>query len=278
MFSNVAVGIDGSAAADAALDLALQLAERLGSVVHGIHVIDSAILEGSFITDVSGAMGVEPLLNLTPQVQELLNDLGETLRERFNTRAEESAVKSRFHLVRSAVAYGLVEESASCALLIVGRRGLNERFHGDLLGPVTERLVRISTIPVLVAAKDHAQISRILIALDTGKPARHALRWGGELAHALKAKVTLVHANGEAGDGEELLRNALEYLRPLDMEVDTRLESGNPVQAIERVASECNASLICMGSHAHGRLIEMVLGSTTEAILRRLDTAVMCVP
>lgn len=278
MFSHLAVGIDGSAAADAALDLGLHLATRLGSVVHGIHVIDTAILEGSFITDVSGALGVEPLLNLTPQVQELLGDLGETLRERFNTRAEESAVRGRFHLTRGAVAYTLVEESASCALLAVGRRGLNERFHGELLGPVTERLLRVSTIPVLVAAGECAPISHILIALDGGQRARHALRWGGELANALEAEVTLVHANGESGDGQQLLQTALDYLRPLGMEVKTRLDSGNPVKAIERAAAECGADLICMGSHTHGRLIEMVLGSTTEAILRRLDTAVMCVP
>ncbi|MCG6964728.1 MAG: universal stress protein [Acidobacteria bacterium] len=278
MFSHLAVGIDGSAAADAALDLTLQLATKLGSVVHGIHVIDTAILEGSFITDVSGALGVEPLLNLTPQVQELLGDLGETLRERFNARAEESAVRGRFHLVRGAVAYTLVEESASSALLVVGRRGLNERFHGELLGPVTERLLRVSTIPVLVSSKETGPLAHILIALDNGQRARHALRWGGELARALEAGVTLVHADGESGDGQQLLQNALDYLRPLEIEVDTRLESGNPVKAIERVAAECSADLICMGSHTHSRLIEMVLGSTTEAILRRLDTAVMCVP
>jgi Universal stress protein UspA and related nucleotide-binding proteins len=205
MFSHLAVGIDGSVNADGALGVALHLGGRLGSVVHGIHVIDTAILEGSFIADMSGAMGVEPLVNLTPQVDAVLNDLAETLRIHFEERAREAGVEARFHVVRGSVAPALVKESAASALLIVGRRGLNARFHGELLGPVTERLLRISSIPVIVTPEVSSGIARVLIAYDGGVHANRALRWGGELARALGVGVSVVTVDDDQDHAEAAL-------------------------------------------------------------------------
>jgi len=278
MFSHLAVGLDGSVNAEKALDLGMHLGRRLGSVIHGIHVIDSAILEGSFIADVSGAMGVEPLVNLTPQVGSVLAELADTLRIHFEERLREVGLHARFHLARGSVAPSLVQESASCAALIVGRRGVNARFHGELLGPVTERLLRISSIPVVVAPEDGSGVSRILLAYDGGAHASRALRWGGELARALATPVTVVSVDDDEGHGEELLGEARDYLGPLDLDVETRRASGRPSDAIELLLSETGADLVCMGSNSHSKLVQMVIGSTTEAILRRLNVPVMCVP
>ncbi len=278
MFSHLAVGIDGSVNADGALGVALHLGGRLGSVVHGIHVIDTAILEGSFIADMSGAMGVEPLVNLTPQVDAVLNDLAETLRIHFEERAREAGVEARFHVVRGSVAPALVKESAASALLIVGRRGLNARFHGELLGPVTERLLRISSIPVIVTPEVSSGIARVLIAYDGGVHANRALRWGGELARALGVGVSVVTVDDDQDHAEAALGEARDHLAALDLEIETRWATGRTPDALELLVDETGADLVCMGSHGRSRLVEMVIGSTTEAVLRRLDVPVMCVP
>ncbi|NOZ78893.1 MAG: universal stress protein [Acidobacteria bacterium] len=278
MFSHLAVGFDGSINAEGALNLALAAAARLGSVVHGIHVIDTAILEGSFIADMSGAMGVEPLVNLTPQVDSVLNDVADTLRAHFEDRAKEAGIEGRFHVVRGSVAPSIVRESAACALLFVGRRGVNAKFHGDLLGPVTERLLRISRIPVVVAPDSPSRISRILIAYDGGTHADRALRWGGELARALSVPVTVLTVTDDEARGEELLSHATEYLGDMGLDVTTRRASGRPSTTIELMAGETGADLICMGSHGHSKLVEMVIGSTADAVLRKTDISVMCVP
>jgi nucleotide-binding universal stress UspA family protein len=36
--------------------------------------------------------------------------------------------------------------------------------------------------------------------------------------------------------------------------------------------------MIAIGSHGHGRIAELVLGSTTERVLRRATVSVLCVP
>jgi nucleotide-binding universal stress UspA family protein len=52
--------------------------------------------------------------------------------------------------------------------------------------------------------------------------------------------------------------------------------SGHPDEAILARAEQND--LIAIGSHGHGRIAELVLGSTTERILRRTTISVLCVP
>ncbi len=278
MFSHLAVGLDGSPDSAAALELTLELASQLGSVVHGIHVVDATIVEGSFITDVSGALGVEPLVNLTPQVEALLHDLGGTIREHFEDRARTVGVPFRFHMPQGSVAPTLASRAETCGLLMVGKRGVNAAVHGDLLGPVTERLLRISKVPVVVSPLEPGPVERLLLAYDGSSRSRHALRVAGELARALALPVTVVHVASDPDAAETVLDEALEYLRPLGLETATRIASGHPPVALEHLAGEVGAGMVCLGSHGHSRLVEMVLGSTTEAVVRRLDIPVVCAP
>lgn len=278
MFAHIAVGLDGSLHSAAALDLALDLGKRLGGVVHGVHVIDLAAVEGSFIADISGAMGVEPLVNLAPQVRAVLSDLADTIREHFEERAAEAGVAARFEQAEGSVPPTLVERTAACGLVVVGKRGVNARYHGDLLGPVCERLLRLADVPVVVVPEVVRPISRLLLAYDGGGKADHALRWCGELARVLAIPVTAVIAHDNEEEARPLLERASGHLEALGVAVDTRWSSGEPADVIAAATADTGADLVAVGSHSHSRIVEMVLGSTTEAVVRRLDVAVMCVP
>ncbi len=278
MFSHLAVGLDGSTGSEGALELVLQLAGRLGSVVHGIYVLDIAFLEGSFIADVSGAMGIEPLVNLTPQVETLLSDLGATIRQHFEERCREAGVASQFHTVRGSVAPALAREASACALMAVGKRGVNADVHGDLPGPVTERLLRVSRTPVVVTPEGPGPLERILIGYDGSGRARRALRWGGELARSLSVPVSIVSVAAEPEAAARTVAEAIQYLEPLELEARRHAASGHAPMVLEHFAEEDGATLICVGSHGRHRLLEMMIGSTTEAIVRRSSIPVLCVP
>lgn len=277
MFAHIAVGLDGSPHSAAALELALQLARRVGGVVHGVHVIDLALVEGSFIADISGAMGVEPLVNLTPQVRTVLHDLADTIREHFEDRAAEAGVATHFHLAEGSVPPTLVEQSRACGLVVVGKRGVNARYHGDLLGPVCERLLRLAEVPVIVTPEQVRDIRRVLLAYDGSSKADHALRWCGELARALDAAVTVVTAADDDATAGPLLERARDHLAPLTAELETRWAPGEPADVVAEAAA-ATSDLVLVGSHGHSRIVEMVLGSTTESVVRRLTLPVMCVP
>jgi len=278
MFSHLAVGLDGSTGSEGALEMVLELAMRLGSVVHGIHVLDIAFLEGSFIADVSGAMGIEPLVNLTPQVETLLSDLSGKIRQHFEERCKEAGVTSQFHSLRGSVASGLATEAAACALVAVGKRGVNAEVHGDLPGPVTERLLRVSRTPVIVTPEGPPSPGRVLIGYDGSERARRALRWGGELARSLSAPVSVVSVAQEPEAAARTVTEAVRYLEALELSIRRHAASGHAPMVLEHFAEEDGATIICVGSHGRHRLLEMMIGSTTEAIVRRSPLPVLCVP
>jgi len=278
MYGHLAVGLDGSLNGGSALELALRLGTRLGSVVHGIHVIDAAMLEGSFIADITGALGVEPLVNLTASVESVLSDLAETIRTRFSVEAEEAGATAQFQVVRGAVAPSLVAAAGACGLLVVGKQGVNAKFHGDLMGPVVERLLRLSTIPVMVTPADPPKLERVLIAYDGGAKADHALRAAGELARSLSLPVAVVVVADDASAARPNVERARGHLEPLGLEVEVLVEQGPAAEAIESARARASADLVCMGAHSRGRLAEMVLGSTAEMTIRRSPVPVLCAP
>jgi nucleotide-binding universal stress UspA family protein len=122
MIKHVAVALDGSAHAAAAEGLAIALAQRFGAVVHGVHVIDTTFLEGAFITDISGAMGCEPFLNLQAQMRSTLDDVAKVIREEFDGRCQTAGVEHVFHLERNGVAHGILAATKLADLLVVGQR------------------------------------------------------------------------------------------------------------------------------------------------------------
>src|SRR5947199_180429 len=80
------VALDGSEHANAALQYALWLAERLRATVTGLHVIDIVSIEGSFFHDVSGSLGFEPYLDFSSKMREALQERGRVLLDAFAER------------------------------------------------------------------------------------------------------------------------------------------------------------------------------------------------
>jgi nucleotide-binding universal stress UspA family protein len=56
------------------------------------------------------------------------------------------------------------------------------------------------------------------------------------------------------------------------------LLNGDPVQKILERAHRLHADLIVMGSHGHGAFYHLLLGSTSEGVLRKSPCPVMLVP
>jgi nucleotide-binding universal stress UspA family protein len=58
---------------------------------------------------------------------------------------------------------------------------------------------------------------------------------------------------------------------------DIVVERGNPVEQIIRQAEERNCDLIVMGTHGHGTLEDVMLGSTARRVIRRSKMPVLVV-
>jgi nucleotide-binding universal stress UspA family protein len=278
MVKHIAVGLDGSSHAAVAEDTAIALALRLGATVHGVHVVDTSFLEGAFITDISGAMGVEPFLDLGTQMRATLEELAGVLRKRFDEHCAASGVPSVFHVEHAGVVAGLLAGAKLADLLVVGKRGVNARLHEDLLGPTAELLLRRSAVPVMVVPEQPCEISRPLAAYDGSPKAARALALAAELCRALVLPLTVVTVDDSPERGRAVLDEARAYLAPHALDCEFRVVPGEAAeQALLALLGGGGHDAVFLGSHGHSRIVELILGSTSQYVARKATVPVICV-
>lgn len=176
-----------------------------------------------------------------------------------------------------------------------GRRG----FRRLLLGSVTAEVVRISPVPVLVVRHDPdaaapRDVDRIIVPVDFSTSTEEVLRVASELASTFDVPIQLLHAVEPipyvqlaypvAVDHEEFKSHAEGRLDELagrlagdgrDVSADAII--GLADEVVIEAAGRTAAPLVVMASHGHTGLARVLLGSTTERLLRRAPCPVLVV-
>ncbi|QKG93971.1 universal stress protein [Halorubrum sp. SS5] len=146
MYERILVPTDGSDVAEAAVDHALDLAEKYDAEVHALYVVD--------IDSVNFSLGTEQVDRLK---QGRFDEMGE-LKERADEatgavadRADERGVDVVEHVSggRPHKVIGDYAEDHGIDLIVMGSHG-RAGVRRALLGSVTERTLRSTHVPVLV--------------------------------------------------------------------------------------------------------------------------------
>lgn len=135
-------------------------------------------------------------------------------------------------------------------------------------------------------------VRTILHPTDFSEPSKAAWQMACALARVYGARLVALHvvypvtvAYGEVIPTEAVEqqvasgRDALEQLQPTEvgLTVEKRLETGDPVEVILRVAQELPADLIVVGSHGRTGLARLLMGSVAEQIVRKAPCPVLVV-
>jgi len=267
MIKNILVPQDGSAYAKAALDYSLWLARKFGASLTGLHVVDIVSLEGPFLHDLSGSLGFEPFLNFSTRMREALEARGKTILTTFEEACRDIGAGCETKISFGIVANEICDLAKIADLVVVGRRGVNAQFDYGLLGSTTEAVLRRSPKPVLVVPETFKEPKKPLLAYDGSPNASKAMHSAAEWAKTLDLPLTVIAASA-SGEEDGLLEEARQYLKPYGIEAGFKSLKGDAPIVIESYYKDNGHDLLFMGTSHHSRLVEMVLGSTTEHVMR----------
>jgi nucleotide-binding universal stress UspA family protein len=232
MIKTILVGLDGSEHARTAGRYALWLGQRFGATVIGLHVVDIVSIEGSFFHDISGSLGFEPYLDFSSKMREVLHERGKVLLQEFADTAAKTGVRADTVLGMGVVANEIAEQAKIADLVVIGHRGVNEKFSTGLLGGTTESVTRKSPKPVFVSTMQFRPITRPLLAYDGSQRAAAAMHAAAELCVSLSLPLTVLTVCKERESGDKLALDAQKYLAPYNLTSTCQVQIGNAPEQI----------------------------------------------
>lgn len=271
---------DFSGAALAAHPYSLYLAGLFGTEVHLLHVNAG---EGEAGTDAGAFPETE---DAWPEVRRWL--VGSPARGE-GTRGEVQAPGVRQATERGEEPAGAIlshAEEIGAGVICMGTHGRGG-IRRLVLGSVTEEVVREARRPVMTVRQGvrgwgEEGPRRVLVGADLSPMMRPSLAWSGALAAATGAELTAAHVvTSHAGAVEhDRLQKIHASFRELGfegVELDADLLVGDPGDRLRSYAEEEAVDLIVTATHGRSGPARLVLGSTTESLVRRAPCPVLTV-
>ena len=281
MFDNILVPTDGSDCAQAAVGYAADLARRYDAKVHALCVADSRTLENAPKYDQT-KKGREEVAEKTCSD---ISVSGVTVEQAVRTDVPHKAI----------LRYTTEQDIDLVVMGTHGRTGV-ERY---LLGSVTEKVVRLSDVPVLtVKAEDDGEVTYpytdILVPTDGSEGSEAAIDPAVDVAstydarlHALSVIDTMamgvdVRSGAILEALEESAQSAVQTIEEQATQasvsaVETAIEHGNPYRGIRSYVEKHDIDLVVMGTQGRSGIERYLLGSVAEKTVRTSPVPVMTV-
>ncbi len=303
LFSHLAVAIDFSEPSEVALKACFRLVEETGAkkvtVLHSIKPI---------VVPRNGPEAVQRrLTNLRERVHKAaVEELGVWCKK----YDQPEGIELTLEVVEGSPTEAIPERAkeVGASVLLVGthaRKGLSRLFHGS----VAERMLAGPLLPVLVLPTgddgippdaELRELTRVLVAVDLSEGAANAV---AEVAFEVAARfpnkppVTVLSVAelpnvGSLHNDDDMSAALIEAVRAEteanlatlleryadQVDIEGRVEIGDPDEIITQVANETEARLVVVGSHGHDVAPFLSLGSTTTSVVRKSNVSVLVVP
>ncbi len=278
------VASDGSVAALAACRTASTLAKRLGApvcvygVVEPLPTVSVELASVPIPPEVETAMKAELYDNISSQVS-ASSPAGHPWPIEIGQGPPPLMIAGRAR-----------ELGARAIVMGLGRHQLADRLFGT---ETALQVLRLAEVPVLAVPPEFtAAPRRAVVGVDFSAASGRAARLALALFPDLEA-VDLVHVAPSVGAGvvatpwesaygTELASAWPRFVESLHMPPSVRVHTytpkGPPADALLGHAEDVGADLLVVGSHGHGFIGRMIVGSVATRVLRAARTAVFAVP
>jgi len=273
--------VDGSIYSESVCHHAAWVAQRLGAPVEVMHVLGRR--EAPEKADLSGALQLgartailNELAELDAQRAKLALARGHAILDDARTILEaDGAGPVTVRLRRGDLLEAVAEAEPGLRAIVIGKRGEAADFAKGHLGSNLERVARAATAPVLVAARAFRPITKALVAWDASPSAGAAIARMATSPVFAGLEIALLHAGEQSAAMAAKMEEAADRLRASGREVATGFAPGEPETVLERKVAEGGFDLLVMGAYGHGRIRNLIIGSTTTAMIRACKVSVL---
>jgi len=279
---NVLACTDGSLYAPSIYQHAAWAAKRLDAEVHVLHMLNPHHEEPAK-TDYSGSIGFDARSHLLEELVEIEAANARIAQKRGQAILEDAVAKLKEAGITRVLAdqkHGKLSDSIDnyerdADLVVIGKRGTHANFETGHLGSNLERVIRSCRHPVLVAARAFKEPQRFVLAFDGGPSALKAVDYAAENPLLKGMHAYLLYVGSDNAKIEAALAQAEAKLKTAGYEVTVEHRSGDPDDVIEDVVAQDHIDLLVMGAYGHSRIRQLIVGSTTTAMIRKVKLPVL---
>ncbi|KAA3613578.1 MAG: universal stress protein [Calditrichaeota bacterium] len=287
--SKILVPVDFSPFSDYATDYSIFLSQKYNSQISLFHVI---VL---YEADVDEEAHVKQLEEIIKRKEENTNELFERHRQKFLTKSLEidSEITRGISPANTILEY-IDEHKFDLVLMGThGRTGIKNWIYGS----VTEKVVRLSKIPVMTIHSNpkSIQIDKILVPVDFSENSREGVKEAIKIAKDFEADIDFIHVVEQHlqtsfhvvgiesiyatnPDLKKITGSKLqEFCNCNDIEASYTVIEGTAHQTIADYSKDSGADLIVMSTRGYTGLDHLLIGSTTERVVRTASCPVLTV-
>jgi nucleotide-binding universal stress UspA family protein len=242
LFSRILVAVNGKESGWHVVDQALKIAQREEGRLVGLHVVASKRRQGS--------------------------EAVQALQIEFTHRCRESGIPSQWIVEVGDVSEKICEIGRWLDLVVINLAYPPGNQPIARLSSGLRMLIQHCAVPILTIPQTPLGMSRVLLAYDGSSRAKEALFVSTYLAGLWNAPLTVVTVLEENHTTSETVKLAKRYLERHGIDAAYVEKRGGVGQTILEAAAEFESDLIVMGGYGFNPVLEIVLGSAVDQVLR----------
>lgn len=278
MIKSILVAVDASAHAQAALQHAIDVGTLYHARMTGLYVLDIRYLEMPPSLDYSYTFEAVPPTVVPPDVMEKFKVKSERILRDFREAVEKTGLLVETRVEEGVPGQVIADLGDAYDLVVMGKRGEHAKWGRDLLGSTAESVARRSATPVLLVEGQFRQVKKALVLFDGSHPAIRGLKMAADLAERAAVGLHVLTVDDEPERGRATLGEAGAYLEPLGLAAAYSVLPGRAAKTVAFSLRDDPADLVILGMRGHSPLRHLILGRTTEQVMRSVPLPVLLVP
>ncbi|OGO35227.1 MAG: hypothetical protein A2W35_11020 [Chloroflexi bacterium RBG_16_57_11] len=243
LFQEILVPVNGKEDGWYALSQAIELARRENASLYGLHVV--------------------------PQESDMTSETALAIQAEFERRCQENNLPGRLVLSAGDVVEQTCLRATVTDLVIVNLSyppapqplaKLSSGFHN---------LIQRCPRPVMATPQTVSALNRALLAFDGSPKAREALFIAAYVVGKWQIPISVVIVEDGVRNSAEVLVQARSYLEEHGIYAEYRIESGNVGETILSNCRNDECDFVILGGYGLAPVLEVVLGSTVDEVLRK---------